>query len=164
MFACGTTSRPQLLSGLIISLHIQLRLMSYQMTDNLPTDPSITLEEYKSLVLERRFVMTSYIQAIAFYVAVVGFSGGQYFAVHTRSQRLFLLAFVIGVNTLAWLTAGKFRKLAYHAIDRETLLAQSLGMQAPYPLVWGYQYALGMGAIIQIGAVTELIRQLLLPA
>lgn len=126
----------------------------------IPQDPNVALEEFKSVVAERRFVMTSYMQAIAFYIALVGFVGGQYFAVRTKPEHLFLLAFMLVVNTLAWLGARKFRALADHAIDREAALARDLRVQPPYPLVWGYLYALAMGALIELGVLAELIRQL----
>src|SRR4051794_10187893 len=41
--------------------------MSRIIATSKPKDPTVVLEEFKSLVAERRFVMTSYIQAIAFY-------------------------------------------------------------------------------------------------
>jgi len=118
-------------------------------------DREVMLTELASLQEERRFVFHRYMEALGIYLAIVGFTGGKYFEA-TPDVRFFLLGFLSLVNALGWLGARQFRGLAYHGITRENILSDRLGVQRPYPLLWGYWYALILGAAVQLGVVTAL--------
>lgn len=126
------------------------------MADEISSNPEGVIEELKIVVEERRFVITRYMQAMAFYIALVAFGGGQYFQAPGKPEKLFILLLMFTINTLAWLGAKQFRAMAYHALDRETLLAPEVHFQGPYPLIWGYKYALAMGAIVQLGVLAAI--------
>ena len=124
--------------------------------ENNGTHSDAVLVEYSSVQEERRFVISRYMQGFAFYIAMVAFVGGNYFDSEPLGQ-LFLLVFMCTANTLAWMGAGHFRDMAYHALTRETKLARKLGAQEPYPLIWGYKYALVLGSVVQISVLLELV-------
>ena len=54
-------------------------------------------------------------------------------------------------NLLAIYAARHFRKMAYHALDRQTNLAKQLGFLPPYPMLWGYHVGLCSFAVVEIG-------------
>jgi len=106
---------------------------------SLARDKEVILEEYRVIVAERRFIMTRYMQSMTFYVVVMGYSFAQFLAATSISASIVYALFMLLVNTAFVFGARNFRKMAYHAINREAILARRLGVQYPYPMMWGYQ-------------------------
>ncbi len=106
--------------------------------DDYPLDNKQILEEYKLLIEERRFVMTRYMQGIAIYLALMGFAIKEIVSIPSFTIATLLGIFVSCLNILTYYGAVCFRSMAYHALNREAILADRLKMQRPHPLIWGY--------------------------
>lgn len=98
----------------------------------------IDLEEYRQLVEERRFVMQRYIQSLFIYLAVMGYSIKELLFIAPDPIFITLTALLICAIAFAYYAARQFRSMAYHAIDREKLLAMKLQVQPPHEMLWGY--------------------------
>ena len=103
-----------------------------------PVSQQVSLEEFKHVAEERRFVMNRYMQAVGLYLALSGWGLKELFETPPLLVVCIWGASYTGLNILAVYAAGQFKRMAFHAIARETELAVGLGMLAPYPLTWGY--------------------------
>ncbi|HVG20208.1 MAG TPA: hypothetical protein VNI02_14255 [Blastocatellia bacterium] len=96
------------------------------------------MEEYKIIVSERRFIMTRYMQSLIFYPVIMGYSFKELLGSQSRWSLVLFAIFMVLVNTAFFYSAINFRSMAYHALDREMILADHLGVQRPHPMIWGY--------------------------
>jgi hypothetical protein len=116
------------------------------------------LEEYRLVEQQARFVMTSYMQGLALYLALVGFGLRQIFESQERTRTFLLIAALSCGNGLAIYAAHHFRKMAYHALDRQTELAKALDFLPPYPMLWGYKAGICSFCIVQAGMISIALR------
>ncbi|PYP86458.1 MAG: hypothetical protein DMF61_13315 [Blastocatellia bacterium AA13] len=121
---------------------------------SISSDGELILEEYKHLIAERRFIMTRYMQFLIFYPIIVGYSFKELLSAESIRTALLIMLFIFLVNSVCVYGATRFRSMAYHALDREVLLADKLGMQRPHPK-WGYRA--GMYSFIVCYGLTILI-------
>ena len=112
------------------------------------TQIRLQLEEYRQVILERRFVMTRYMQAIALYLALSYFGLNQLTAATTPLPMVAVLAALFTfLNGVGFYAARRFRNMAIHATSREAPLAKKMSFQEPYDLLWGYR-----GGLLLVGA------------
>lgn len=116
---------------------MKLPPVAIQLVD-LPENEQILLEEYKLIVAERRFIMTRYMQSLIFYPVVMGYAFKELLSAPSLRASVLFSLFMIGVNSVYWYAANRFRSMAYHALDREMILAKHLHTQLPHPMIWGY--------------------------
>lgn len=109
----------------------------YKLPTGKPSADDIVLEEYRALVEERRFVMTRYTQAIGLYLALVAFLVSRLGDLQTGREAVIVVSAFTLLNAWGLYAAWWFRKMAYHALNRETILAEHLGVQWPPPMKWG---------------------------
>jgi hypothetical protein len=109
-------------------------------------DKEILLEEYRQLVGERRFVMTRYMQTLIFYPVVMGYSFVELVSFQSRFTAALIAVFMLVANTIFLYGADKFRSMAYHALNREAVIAHHLRTQKPHPMLWGYYF--GIAAVV----------------
>ncbi len=115
------------------------------------------LEEYKLLTEESRFVMTRYIQALGLYLALIGFGVKEVLSTPANEISLIIAVFITCFNGLGYYGARKFKGMAYHALNRQALLADHLDMQRPYPMTWGYRSGIACLIISQISLIIIII-------
>ncbi len=96
------------------------------------------IEEYKTIIEDRRFVMSRYMQALSFYLALVAFTLKEMVETKSTSTGLLIAAFVTATNVVGWYASVKFKSMALHSLERESILADKLGMQWPHSIKWGY--------------------------
>ncbi len=108
---------------------------------DLPVE-GLVLEEYKMVAEESRFVMTRYMQAVVIHIALMGFVAKEIIAEKTTAIALTIALSVFILNFGGYYCAGRFRSMAFHALNRETVLADHLGFQQPHAMVWGYYIGL----------------------
>ncbi len=116
---------------------------------DVPRD-NLVLEEYKVIVEESRFVMSRYMQALIIHIALMGFAAKEIAAAPTGAIALTLALAVFVLNFGAYYGAVCFRSMAYHALNRQAVLADNLGIQRPHPMIWGYYLGLGSITISEI--------------
>lgn len=114
---------------------------------------TLLLEEYKVLVDQSRFVMTRYMQAIAIYMALIGFSLKEVVAVNKPHIMFVLLTIIFCLNFVAYYAAIHFRRMAYHALDKQTEVANKLSFQPPYPMAWGFYAGIVLVTLVQIAII-----------
>ena len=107
--------------------------------EDLPTNEQLILAEYKLIVKERRFVMTRYIQSLIVYPVIMGYSFKELLAAQSPLASVLFSIFMISANSVYWYLANHFRSMAYHALNRETVIAHRLKLQYPHPMIWGYR-------------------------
>jgi len=122
-----------------------------------------TIEEYKTIIEERRFVMSRYMQAIALYLALVAFSFKELLSANSGLMTILLLVFVTMANVLAFYGAGKFRSMAAFILKREALLADHFGMQRPHSIMWGYTLGVFVFLLTQLTIVAIILAKLFGP-
>ena len=108
--------------------------------------------------------MSKYIHGLGFYLVFAGFT----LKTLLESPEYFItLVVLIGfsfVNVGFFYAAGKFRSMAYHVLNRESLLAAHLSFQKPHPMLWGYYSGILAFLVAQIGfTVLVLWKALSLP-
>jgi len=103
--------------------------------------PKWTLEEYKILVEERRFMMTRYMQAFALYLAIISLTLREFLLATTPLHFVSLWVFLTFIHTLAIWGSLQFRKFTNSAIEREATLAQKLNFLRAGSLEWGYGFS-----------------------
>ena len=81
--------------------------------------------------------MARYIQSLIIYPVIMGY-GFQQILTQSRLVSVLLAIFMILVNTIFLFGANGFRSMAYHALNREKLVCDGLGVQYPHPMIWGY--------------------------
>lgn len=118
----------------------------------MPEGTGIVLEEFKQLINERRFVMKSYMQALALYLALAGYGVKELLAGSAPFTPIVAGLFT-ALNVVAFYAAGRFRSMAVHATNREEELAHQLGIKGPHSLIWGYGSGIAVVVLYQI-AVT----------
>ncbi|MBI3265379.1 MAG: hypothetical protein HYZ58_19795 [Acidobacteria bacterium] len=116
------------------------------------------LEEYKLLDQQARFVMTSYMQALALYLALVGIGLREVLQAKGNFRIIVLTSALTCGNVLAVYAARHFRCMAYHALNRQSALAKQLNFQAPYPMLWGYHVGISSFFVVQLGIIAVALR------
>ena len=111
------------------------------------------LEEIRHLVEQRRFVMKSYMQALALYLALAGFALRELLTAPSSLVIWVLAGLFTCLNVLAFYAAGQFKSMALHAAEREAVLAKQLGMQEPHSLVWGYKSGITVVLLYQASVI-----------
>lgn len=97
-----------------------------------------TIEEYKALSEECRFVMAKYMQGLVVYLALMAFGIKELISAKSIEQVIYIPFILTIYNALAFYAAKKFRSMAYHALNRKAILADILKFQRPHPMIWGY--------------------------
>lgn len=126
--------------------------------DTLPKNDDLAIEEYKLLFDERRFIMTRYMQGIVVYIAVVAFIARDFFSLTDESIKYLFLVGMTVVNCIAFYSSHKFLKMVHHALNREAILADHLGLQKSLPLTWGYRGGIFFVSFIQALVLLEIVR------
>lgn len=133
-----------------------------QLSDGKAGISSGLLEEYKLLEQQARFVMTSYMQGLGLYLALVGFGIREVLESKDGLRTVALIGALTCGNILAVYGAGHFRRMAYHALNRQSELADRLGFQGPYPMLWGYKAGIASFILVQLGMIAAFFRILCL--
>jgi hypothetical protein len=127
----------------------------------LPTEPSdgptaspTMLEEWKQLIEERRFVMRSYMQALALYLALGGYALKELLASESPLLAILIGLFFTSLNGVAVYAASRFKSMAMHAIEQEEMLATSLGIKTPHSLTWGYNGGICVVIFFQLAVIS----------
>ena len=97
--------------------------------------------------------MLRYMQALAFYLAIVAFTMNLFLSLNSRTTLILVFIVVELLNLMAIVIATHFRKLVYHSLNRETSLADKFGFQKPYPLIFGYYSAIVVVVMIMLGVL-----------
>jgi hypothetical protein len=116
--------------------------------------PEFAIEEYKQVLEERRMVMTRYIQAVGFYLALSGF--GLRELITTSSKPVVLGASIVfsALNILAIYAARMFRGMAESSVQREKFFAQNYRVQQTHELFWGYSASLWLVALNELTIIS----------
>ena len=124
----------------------------------LPADRTDAREEHRLLTAEAQFVMTRYMQMLALYGTAIVLLLRE--LVLASKVEVVLLWAIIGtcLNVLAVYGAVWFRRIAYHVLDRLGLLADHLGLQRPYPMMWGYRAGVTAFSILEALLIGYVIR------
>ena len=112
---------------------------------------NLVLEEYKHVAEDRRFYVSRYLQAAAFYFAIAGLGINTLLNVSNKAVLVVLTILSEAINVIVFFVAKKFQNIVYHSLNRETEISKMIGFQTPYPLVWGYYLALMIVAVVAIG-------------
>ena len=104
--------------------------------------PEFALEEYKQVLEERRTVLTRYVQAVGFYLALSGFGLRELVTVSTPALILGSSILFSILNVLAFYVAIKFRSMAKLAAQREEVYVNRYHLQRAHELLWGYKASL----------------------
>ena len=126
-----------------------------------PRSAEMILEEYKLINERTQFVMTRYMQALALYLTFVGLGIKEVLDSNTPMRTMVLATALTCGNILTFYAAMHFRRMAYHALDRQTKLAEELGFQPPYPMIWGYHVGICAFAVVQIVLAVIAVKTLL---
>ena len=121
--------------------------------DHVPQSLLVTLEEIKRTAEERRFVMTSYMQALALYLALTGYGLNDMSGTMPGVRFWIVSAAVTVANGLALYAASRFRSMALHVMARERRLALELRIGEPHSLLWGYGCGVIVVGLSQVAAV-----------
>jgi hypothetical protein len=124
----------------------------------------LQLEEYRQLTLERRFVMTRYMQAIALYLALSYFGLRELTTTPSLPIVAVMTTLFTFLNGLGLYAASHFRNMAIHATVREALLAKKMNFQQPHDLLWGYRSGVLLVGATQVVVFTITGIRFLLPA
>lgn len=114
---------------------------------------TVQLEEYKQIVAERRFVMTSYMQAIGLYLALSGFALREVVTAEVPLIRCLLASAITFLNGVAVFAAFRFKSMAMHAITREEYIAMRWSIQRPHSLMWGFWAGLLVVGVSQVTVI-----------
>src|ERR1700720_2449055 len=112
------------------------------------------VEEYKQVLEERRMVMTRFIQAVGFYLALSGFGLRELISTSARPFVVTLSILFSVLNILAVYAAYKFRRMAWSAAEREKFFVQQYRVAQTHELFWGY--IAGIWLVI-LGEVTVVV-------
>lgn len=104
--------------------------------------------------------MTRYMQAIAIYLALVGFALKETLSTSNLLIAILYASLISVLNGAAFYAAYHFRRMAYHALDRQEVLAESLGFSAPYPMIWGYYGGVFLVSVAQLAIIAILTLKL----
>lgn len=97
--------------------------------------------------------MTRYIQMLAIAAPVIGLLLREMFlALEIVTVGLWVVVATL-LNGLLLYGARRFRSMAYHTLDRLALLSDHLGMQRPYPMMWGYRGGLSVIALFELVSI-----------
>lgn len=97
-----------------------------------------TLIELKLVSEDRRFYVTRYFHAAAFYLAILALGVKLIVEADTPLALLaFLGAFQL-FNGLAFFLGNRFKQVVYDSLRRECELAKQLSFKEPAELLWGY--------------------------
>jgi len=112
---------------------------------------SIELDELKIVVEDRRFYVTRYFQAAAFYLAILAL--GVKSIIETQSPKILLVLAVVFelFNFLAFFLAYQFKRIVYDSLNREIYLSSLLKFKPPTDLNWGYWSGIYISSVALIG-------------
>lgn len=113
-------------------------------------DDHMAREEYKLIVAERRFIMTRYMQGLVFYPVIMGYAFRELLYAESLVTSFLFALFMVSVNWIAQVAAKHFRSMAYHALNREKILAEHFNVQKPHPMIWGYRLGVTLFRIAYI--------------
>jgi hypothetical protein len=125
--------------------------------DRILSDKEIVLEEYKLIVSERRFIMARYMQSLIFYPVIFAYAFRELLYAPTIAATIMIGIFMFSINTAYLYAAHNFRSMAYHALDREMILANHLKVQHPHPMIWGYYAGIVILIVTYIGTIILLL-------
>jgi hypothetical protein len=115
----------------------------------------LAVELLKQAAEERRFVMRSYMQAFALYLALAGYGIKELVEAHPPILVAYIIAgLYTALNILAVYAAGRFKSMALHADTQEKRVAKLLGLGDPHSLIWGYG---GGIVVVCLGELTTLV-------
>ncbi len=101
-------------------------------------EKDLILEEYKILSEQSRFIMTRYMQALIVHLAFMGYVLVQLSNSPSKKMSIIITTVVLLVNIVSFYAASWFKSMAYHSLNRQAILADTLGFQRPHPMIWGY--------------------------
>ncbi len=109
------------------------------------------MEELKLVAEDRRFYVTRFFHAAAFYLAILAL--GVKLIVNAATQlELYAFFFVFQVfNVLAFFLTCQFKKIVYHSLEQEQKLAKQLYFKGPAELMWGAYAAVVIAVVSVIG-------------
>lgn len=113
-------------------------------------------EEYKILMEERHQLMSRYSQALALYLAFMGFAYKGYLALTSNAGHISLFLFLTVINFLAYYGARNFRFMAMQAEKRSHIIAKVLKAYEPYSLEWGYYFGISIFLLNEVALLCML--------
>ena len=103
---------------------------------------ALLVEEYRLCGEDRRFYVVRYMQVITIYLVFFGYSLKLLIEAGSRLNVVALGIFIELITILALTAAVNFKKLVYHSLRREAVLARGLGFQEPHSLMFGFHIPL----------------------
>jgi hypothetical protein len=125
--------------------------------DKILSSEEMVLEEYKLIVSERRFIMVRYMQSLIFYPVIFAYAFRELIYAQTVWTTIVVAVFIFFINAAYLYGAINFRSMAYHALNREMILAEHLKVQLPHPMIWGYYAGIVILIVTYIGTVVLIL-------
>ena len=110
----------------------------------------LKLEELKIVFDQKKFFVSRYLQAAAFYFAISGLALNMLINITDKLLTLLITSFCLILNLLVLKMAGKFRDVVYHYLNREKILCEDLSYAEPAELIWGYTIGSVLIVVIMI--------------
>jgi uncharacterized membrane protein len=123
-----------------------------------PISARFKIEEYRQIMIERRFVMTRYMQAVGFYLVLSAFVLRQLMSIDRLRTAWLLVCVFTGLNVLGMFAAGRFKSMAKHALDRERAFTKMYSLDQFPELFWGYWAGIALLMIMEGAAIMLAMR------
>lgn len=118
---------------------------------------ALELQEWKQVIEERRFVMLSYMQALALYLALGGYALKELLGENSLPIVIMTGIFFTCINGIALFAAARFKSMAVHASNREIALAAKFGVPPAHCLKWGHTSGVIVVVFFQVAVIAAVI-------